>query len=202
MPEQQPDYSIPVLPETPTPMQDSDGNLIGLYGGLCSVQWTGSCSGSEYVSGVPYGNQTEEDALFFEDGYKGVRGYLTEGRYLVFESNGYALSNPHSCRKLLSTSPATADHASINQRWVLHALAEEGTIFNITSALDDMYISQNQSLSVSNAGAESLEVTYIGGSQYVMQMADGKYMNIQSDGSLSFDPQPTPYNIYSVTYHT
>jgi phospholipase C len=183
-------------------MQDADGNLIGLYSGLCSVQWTGSCSGSEYVSGIPYGNQTEEDALFFEDGFKGVRGYLTEGRYLVFESNGYALSNPHSCKKQLRTSPATADHASISQRWVLHALAAEGTTFNISSALDDMYISQNQTLSATDTGAETLNVTYIGGSQYIMQMEDGKYMNIQPDGSISFDSKSIPYNVYSVTYHS
>ncbi len=183
-------------------MKDSKGNIIGLYNGLCSVEWTGSCSGSEYVSGIPYGQQTEENSLVYEDGFKGVRGYLTEGRYLVLESNGYALSNPSDGTKQFGTTPVTAQHESKSQRWVLHALEAEGTTFNITSAVDGLYISQHSSLSASVTGAEVYNVTYVGNSQYVMQKENGKYLNIQAGGVLSFDSTPIPYSIFSVTYNS
>ncbi|KAH8892840.1 non-hemolytic phospholipase c [Thozetella sp. PMI_491] len=197
-----PDYSIPDLPEPKTPIADANGNLIGLYNAFCSKQYSGACSGSGYIAGIPYGNQTEEEALFFEDGFKGVRGYLTEGRYLVFESNGYALSNPNDDQKQFTASPATAGHDSINQRWVLHGIAAEGTEFNITSVVDGKYISQHSSLSTSVTGAQTYNISYVGNSQYILQKENGKYLNIKSDGTLSFDSQPTPYNVYSVTYHS
>ena len=173
-----------------------------MYSGFCDVEWTGSCSGSEYVAGIPYGNQTEENSLVYEDGFKGVRGYLAEGHYLVFESNGYALSNPNNTEKQFEATPAAAPYDSINQRWVLHGLAVEGTTFNITSAANGQYISQHSSLSISVTGAEIYNITYIGSSQYIMQKENGDYLNIKSDGSLSFDSTPVPYNVYSVTYNS
>ncbi|RDW63537.1 hypothetical protein BP6252_11082 [Coleophoma cylindrospora] len=197
-----PDYSIPDLPVPTTPIKDADGNIIGMYSGFCSVEWTGSCSGSEYVAGIPYGNQTEKDSLVYEDGFKGVRGYLTEGRYLVFESNGYALSNPSDSRNQFSTALATATHEAIAQRWVLHALATEGTEFHIKSAVNSMYMSQQSSLSASVSDAEIYNVTYVGSSQYVMQRANGDYLNIKPNGGLSFNSWPVPYKIYSVTYNS
>jgi phospholipase C len=173
-----------------------------MYSGFCAVEWTGSCSGSEYVTGIPYGQQTEENSLVYEDGFKGVRGYLAEGHYLVFVSNGYALSNPNNTEKQFEATPATAPYDSMNQRWVVHGLAEEGTTFNITSAVNGEYISQHSSLSVSVTGAEVYNITYIGSSQYVLRKENGDYLNIVSNGSLSFDSNPVPYNIYSVTYNS
>ncbi|KAH8648435.1 putative hemolytic phospholipase C precursor [Xylariales sp. PMI_506] len=193
-----PDYSIPDLPVPATPLSDSDGNLIGLYNGLCSIEWTGSCSGSEYIAGIPYGNQTEEDALFFEDGFKGVRGYLTEGRYLVFESNGYALTNSNSG---LAATAATSSHNDIRQRWVLHATTQEGTTFNVNSAADDLYITKSTTLASGTGDADVLDITYIGNSQYVIKRQDGTYLNIGSNGHITSDAKATPYNVYSVTYH-
>lgn len=171
-----------------------------MYSGFCAVEWTGSCSGSEYVTGIPYGEQTEENSLFYENGFKGIRGYLAEGHYLVFVSNGYALSNPNNTEKQFEATVATSPYDSINQRWVVHGLAEEGTTFNITSAVNGEYISQHSSLSVSVTGAEVYNITYIGSSQYVLRKENGDYLNIVSNGSLSFDSNPVPYNIYSVTY--
>lgn len=171
-----------------------------MYSGFCAVEWTGSCSGSEYVTGIPYGQQTEKNSLVFEDGFKGVRGGLGEGHYLVFESNGHALSNPSNAQKQFEATPAAAPYNSINQRWVIHGIAAEGTSFNITSAVDGKYISQHSSLSVSVTGAETYNITYIGSGQYVLQKENGQYLNIQSDGNLSFDSKPVPYTVYSVTY--
>ncbi|KAJ6116152.1 non-hemolytic phospholipase C precursor [Penicillium sp. IBT 18751x] len=43
---------------------------------------------------VPYGNQSNEIiALFSSRGYKEITGWLTEGRYLTFESSEKALTN-------------------------------------------------------------------------------------------------------------
>ncbi|RFU30264.1 hypothetical protein B7463_g6077, partial [Scytalidium lignicola] len=196
-----PDYSIPKLPEPPMPIQDDDGHIIGLYAGFCQIEWPGSCSGSEYVPDIPYGKQTEENSLVYEDGYMLVRGYLTEGRWLVFESNGYALSNPSDGTKQFKAAAATANHETLAQRWVVHALTEEGTLFNVTSAVDGKYLSQHSSLSDSVTGAEVYNITYLGNSQYVLQKENGDYTNIKPDGTLEFSSTPIPYKIWSVTYN-
>ena len=183
-------------------MTDSDGNYIGHYSGFCSVHYTGSCSGSNYAAEIPYGSQTEDDALFFEDGFKAVRGYLTEGRYLTFESNGQALTNSQtSDNSGLSATEASADHEDISQRWVLHALTEEGTTFTISSAVDGRYISKNSTLSSSSDDAESFNVAYVSSRSYTLQTSDDLYLNIDSEGSVSYDSTPGTYQVFSVTYH-
>jgi phospholipase C len=199
--EHQPDYSIPVLPEPATPITNSAGQIIGMYSGFCDVEWTGSCSGSQYVSGIPYGNQTEANSLIYENGFKGVRGAINEGHYLVFEANGYALSNPSDGTKQFGATKATAAHDAKSQRWVIHGVAEEGAAFKITSAVDGLYISQHSSLSVLVSGAEVYNVVYIGNSQYTLQKENGHYLNIVADGTISFDSKPVPYGVYSVTYN-
>ncbi|CZR52692.1 related to phospholipase C [Phialocephala subalpina] len=196
-----PDYTVPDLPQPDYPITNSAGEIIGMYSGFCDIEWTGSCSGSEYVTGIPYGNQTEGNSLIYENGYRGVRGYIAEGHYLVFESNGYALSNPNSSQKQFTASPVAAPYDSIAQRWVLHAQAVEGSTFNISSAVDGLYISQHSSLSLSTTGAEVYNITYVGSSQYILQKENGEYLNIQPGGALSFDSTPIPYNVWSVTYN-
>jgi phospholipase C len=172
-----------------------------MYSGFCDVEWTGSCSGSEYVSGIPYGNQTEENSLIYENGFKGVCGVLNEGHYLVFEANGYALSNPSDGTKQFEATPATDGHDAKAQRWVIHGVAEEGTAFNIMSAVDGSYISQHSSLSVSVTGAEVYDIVYVSASKYTLQKENGDYLNIAADGNLSFDGTPILYSVYSVTYN-
>jgi phospholipase C len=172
-----------------------------MYSGFCDIEWTDACSSAQYVSGIPYGNQTEETSLVYENGFKGVRGALNEGHYLVFESNGYALSNPSDGTKQFEATTATAAHDAKAQRWVIHGVAEEGTAFNITSAVDELYISQHSSLSVSVSGAEVYDVVYIGSSLYTLQKENGDYLNIAADGSLFFDTKAVPYSVFSVTYN-
>jgi len=119
-----------------------------MYSGFCAVEWSGSCSGSEYVTGIPHGNQPEENSLVYEDGFKGVRGYPAEGHNLVFESNGYVLSNPDNPERQFEATPAIAPYNTINQRWVIHGIAAEGTAFHITSSVYGKYILQYTSLSL------------------------------------------------------
>ncbi|CAK7217212.1 hypothetical protein SCUCBS95973_003069 [Sporothrix curviconia] len=196
-----PDFSLPDLPIPQTPIQDANGDMLGLYAGFCSEVYGTSCSSDEYYLPYPYGKQTEEDALYYEDGFKGVRGYLTEGRYLTFEANGYALYTDGKSKEF-SATPATAAHDDIHQRWVLHALEPEGNSFYITSAVNNYYISQHSSLSISESGAETYNITYMGSSKYQLQKENGDYLNIDRNGELSFVSTPIGYNVYSVTYHS
>lgn len=182
------------------PIKDDDGNILGLYSGFCAIEWPQACSAAPYVPDIPYGSQTEENSLVYEDGFMLMRGYMTEGRWLVFESNGFALSNPADGKRSFEATAATADHAALAQRWVVHALTEEGTQFNITSAVDGAYIAHRSSLSNDVASAETYTITYVGNSQYVFQKDNDHYMNIKPDGGLEFQSKAIPYKIWSVTY--
>jgi phospholipase C len=172
-----------------------------MWNGYCSPTYGGSCSSNEYYAGIPFGNQTEADALFFEDGFKGVRGGLLEGHYLVFEANGHAVTNPGNGSQFTATA-ATAQHEDLHQRWVLHQLAPEGTQFTITSALDGKYVSQHTSLATLASGAETYTIEYLGGSLYSLQKENGDFLNLRADGSISIDSTAVGYNVYSVTYHS
>ncbi|KAI5459062.1 putative hemolytic phospholipase C precursor [Mariannaea sp. PMI_226] len=196
-----PDYSIPNLPKPETPIKNSDGEIIGMWNGFCSKTWSGACSGSSFVETIPFGEQTEKDALVFEDGFKGVRGAIAEGHYLVFESGRYALANPGSHSSKTMATKATPSHNTIQQRWVLEALEEEGTRFHIKSALDNRYLTEGFKLSSHKKDAEVYNIQYLGGSQYSLQGEDRKFLNIKSNGQLTRDKKPVGYKVFSVTYH-
>lgn len=183
------------------PITNDDGEIIGMYVGFCEIEWPTTCSESEYISGIPYGNQTEENSLQYEDGYKAIRGYLTEGRYLVFESNGYAITNSNGSANSLQATTATSQHESIYQRWVSHAQSLEGTTFIISSAADGRYIAKGNSLTSKESDAETFNITYIGGGDYTIQKENGHYLSISSGGSLDTSSNPASFNIWSVTYH-
>ncbi|KAK0387603.1 hypothetical protein NLU13_3849 [Sarocladium strictum] len=195
-----PDYSIPDLPVPRDPIRDSNGDILGLYSGYCSLVYQGHCSSDSYVYSIPFGEQTEEEALYFEDGFKGIRGYLTEGHYLVFESNGHALTNLGK-DKQLTTTRVTERHEDPRQRWVLHGLSPEGSTFHIASALDGKWMSQHSSLSERRSGAQKYNVRRLADGTYAMQKENGRYLNIANTGELSFDKEPIGYKVYSVTYH-
>lgn len=73
-----------------------------------------------------------------EDGFKSVRGRLTEGRYLTFETSGLALANPNG--SVVAMSAATKDHEVIEQRWIIHAVRNVADTFLLQSAIDKAYI--------------------------------------------------------------
>lgn len=180
-------------------MTNDEGEIIGMYAGFCEIEWPTTCSGSQYISGIPYGNQTEEDSLVYEDGYKGLRGYLTEGRYLVFESNGFALTRDESLIDIVYSSGAASNYNSISQRWVLHAQTQEGTTFKISSAVDGSYIALDYFLTSDESNGEVYEIVYAGNGQYTIKGSLGFYMSI-TDGLLVPTLEPGYFNIWSVTY--
>lgn len=81
-------------------------------------------------------------SLLVEEGYKAVRGKLTEGRYLTFETLGQALSNVQGV--FAGVSLATDRHERLDQRWILHSVGgpNYGNEFYIQSALDGQYIAR------------------------------------------------------------
>ena len=198
-----PDYTIPDLPDSPYPYTDDDGNIVGTYI-ACEATY------SDVDPTVPYGNQTLEDALYFEDGYKQVIGYLTEGHYLVFEANGYAIANPgnDTSSTSLTATAATDDHESISQRWILHALSDAGPgdadfgKFTITSALDGRYLTSDGDLSEAEGDASTFDITYLGSGDYTLANTDGKYLSLSSAGSVELATEAVGYKVYSVTYHS
>ncbi|KAJ5994671.1 hypothetical protein N7451_010395 [Penicillium sp. IBT 35674x] len=80
-----PNFTIPVIPSVDDPATDLSGSFAG----------TATCESTYQVQRpvIPYGNRTEASALYFEDGFKEIVCYLTKGRYLTFEKDGYSFTN-------------------------------------------------------------------------------------------------------------
>lgn len=195
----QPDLSIPAIPEAETPVTNSAGDYVG--SAQCQAKYP------TQRPAVPYGQQdSSTNILFFEDGFKEVVGYLTEGRYLTFEKNSNALTAPSS--DSVSATHATDDHDTKSQRWVIHYTEdEESEIFTISSALDGRWIGAKGSLGDSASDAAQIRTTFLGnGKGYLLQFVDDStYLDISSSGSFRVRGKgntPTQgFQIFSVSYH-
>lgn len=198
--ELQPDYSIPELPSSPYPYTE-DGLIVGTYV-LCEAIY------SDVDPTVPYGNQTLEEALYFEDGFKQVYGALNEGHFLVFEANGYAIANSaadNTSSAGLTATSATADHEDPSQRWILHAISdldEDFGKFEISSAVDGTYLTTDASLTSDISSAGTYSIAYIGNGLYTLDNADGKFLSVAEDGQIELSDVSEQWQIFSVTYHT
>ncbi|KAE8421216.1 phosphoesterase family-domain-containing protein [Aspergillus pseudocaelatus] len=197
-----PDLSLPSLPEAETPITNSNGDYVG---------WS-QCE-SKFPNPrppVPYGQQQNStNALWFEDGYKEVVGYLTEGRYLVPEKGGVALTNSGK-RNYVTVTTATENHDDKHQRWVIHYTDDpESGIFTISSALDGRWLGARGALLDSDqaSDAEPVRITFLGnGLGYTLQYVNGnQYIDVNHGGQLNIATQPhSPdqgFKIFSVTYH-
>lgn len=174
-----PDTSIPSIPAAEAPHT----NAQGVYDG------SAYCESLYAVQRppVPYGNQTVEEALATEQGFKTVRGNITEGRFLVFEKDGQALANSNG---IVSLAAASVMHDAREQRWVAHYVgdpANDNTEFTVSSVLDGRYIGAEGVLTSEVGDATSLSITYAGnGGGYTVQ--------VPGLGSIS------GFTVYSVTY--
>jgi phospholipase C len=158
----------------------------------------------------PYGNQEDPtNTLFFEDGFKEVRGYLTEGRYLVLEKAGAALTNKLKSSSL-TTSRASELHNFKAQRWILHYHGgEESGLFLISSALDGRWLGTRGRMHISDnkADAEPMRIKFRGNGKgyYVQYAKTGEYIDVNHVGKLeirdSWNVPPRGYTIFSVSYH-
>lgn len=189
-----PDYSLPSLPYAPAPHTDSSG----AYDGAPHCE-------SLYATTrptVPYTNQISPNNVssLSEQGFKAMRGALTEGRYIVFEMGGYALTNAGHPSTDFAASKATATHNDINQRWVVHSLVDGGNTFTISSAKDGRYIGAHTALIDDSRGAETYQVTFKAGEGYSLQKENGKYITVDEQGHVQITAEASYFKAFSVTY--
>lgn len=160
---------------------------------------------------VPYGQQQNvSEALWFEDGFKECVGYLTEGRYLVFEMFGHALTNLGHGFPAVVPTRATPSHDDKKQRWVVHYWGgEESGMFTISSALDGRWLGPFGTLlpADSQARAAPVRISFLGnGKGYSLQYAhvtESSFIGIKGNGSLSLENGLgfEGFKVWSVTYH-
>lgn len=191
---------MPTIPDAETPESDSKGNYIG---------WS-NCQALYPTQRppVPYGEQSNvNNALFFEDGFKEVVGYLTEGRYLVLEKSGSALTNNARQGSLTATS-VTALHDSKSQRWVIHYTEDkESEVFTVSSALDGRWLGPSGTLVDQGANAAPVRISFLGnGHGYTLQyVSTRQYIDIGPQGDLKMESAQQElshgFNVFSVSYH-
>lgn len=149
-----PDYSVPEIPEAETPHR----NAKGLYDGssYCQAMY------AETRPPVPYGEQTVDEALRVEKGFKWVRGNVTEGRFLVFELEGKAVANVNGSIGWGEASPA---HDAKEHRWVVHysgAPGNENDKFTMSSAVDGSVLGEEGNLVTDAQSAATVSIAYVG----------------------------------------
>jgi phospholipase C len=183
------DYSIPVIPDISAPSTDSSG----AYNGQAVCEATHRRKRPP----VPYGRQTVNGSLVSEQGFKTVRGALTEGRFLVFEMNGFALSNT---KGTFATSKATPTHDTKAQRWVVHQSAPGSTQFQFSSAFDGTFVTADGKCDIA-AKAVTLNVTDLGnGRGYALYTSSG-YLSIDWSGQVCWSKHAVGFGVFSVTYN-
>ncbi|WPH01291.1 Hypothetical protein R9X50_00412900 [Acrodontium crateriforme] len=174
-----PDYSIPNVPNITYPLM----NIFGQYTGssLCRS------ANSTVRPDPPYSTQNEKTALATEQGFKGVRGQLTEGRYLTFEMNGYALT---SNKGTYSGTKTTAKHDSTSQRFVIHQSDQTKPVYTV------------KDLNGNSLGNTSYTINDMGnGRGYSLKRNDNnKYISINKNGSIQTSSSAVGFAVFSVSY--
>lgn len=203
-----PDYSIPTVASAPAPLttpapEPTDGLIGALSGNYIGAA---KCAADHPTAHppVPYNsaNANQNMTLATEEGFKPVRGALTEGRYLTFEFSGFALANNHGH---ITFSRATSKHNDIHQRWVLHQQGDaDSHVFTISSALDGSYISNRLALSKNEGSAQQFTFTYLGnGNGYAAQFGGQSLMMGAGQQLKSMVGRPSRgFDVFSVTYHS
>ncbi|KAH8662378.1 phosphoesterase family-domain-containing protein [Xylariales sp. PMI_506] len=186
-----PDYSVPELPHADKPHTDDTGAYDGAA--YCEATW------AVQRPDVPYTGEgaTTDVASLSEAGFKPVRGYLTEGRWLTFESGGKALTNSNST--LVGTA-TTESHDSKSQRWVIHALEIGGNEFRISSAIDGSWITASGDLNKSKRNAGVFTLNFTPSKGHTVKNSSGSYLGLSTAGvAQSFHVQY--FDVFSVTYN-
>jgi phospholipase C len=186
---QQPDYSLPNIPAADTPLTNSAGTYTGWS--KCETTY------SNTRPPVPYGKQDPKTALATEQGFKSVRGDLTEGRYLVLEMNGKALTTSGSN---VTATAATAKHDNSAQRWVAHQLASGGKDFVFSSASNATFIGSGMVLVEDQSDATVFTIGDLGnGAGYAFSTPNG-YLSISTGGTVGLQSGVVGFSAFSVTY--
>jgi len=194
-----PDLSIPNLPVPTPPLMNNKGEYIGTA--VCQANFP------DPQPPIPYGEQTINSALFVEDGFKPLRGALTEGRYLVFESNGRAFAYDPSIRGL-GVARAVPSHNSPSHRLILHATAPPpATTFKLQFAGSPLlgYVADDRKETGSINSAAVFNIVDLGnGKGYsISQVSKNRFLSLEGDlGDISLVNQATTFQVFSVTMHS
>lgn len=149
------------MPEV-DPDKPWDGNLT-----LGSLQgpWVGPAKClQEHAIGnrppIPFGeeNAKQDMSALVEDGFKTMRGQPSEGRYVVFQIDDFALTNNGDGS--VGIGNGNAKHDKIEQRWILHGLADYGKDFYLQSAKDKTYIAAGGKLTKNKSKAQKITINY------------------------------------------
>ncbi|KAL7793641.1 putative phospholipase C [Trichoderma ceciliae] len=164
-----PDYSIPNLPVPQTPHTDPSGGYDG--SSYCQSLY------SQTQPPVPYSGQgvIADMGSQVEKGFKPMRGMLTEGRHLVFESGGFALAQKTTFARAIVLGQATARHDSPSQRWIAHAVAIGGADFTLSDDEYANYICASGSLCSNPRDAVVFTVSYTRGKGYAFNVKGTQY---------------------------
>ncbi|KAG9599859.1 phosphoesterase-domain-containing protein, partial [Aureobasidium melanogenum] len=173
-----PDYSIPVLPDISAPSVDGSGQYNGYS--LCE--------------------QSEASALATEQGFKAVRGQLTEGRFLVFEKNGFALTSSSSGSSSLTATRASPIHDIVAQRWILHQLKEGGNQFTLESVATGKCAAGFSDMSPCTQSVPITIDDLGNGRGHSLQISSGQYLSINKAGKLVLTSKVEGFQLFSVTY--
>lgn len=188
-----PDYSVPELPDAPPPHKNKDGN----YDGSSNCQ-------SLYPNNqppVPYtGDGVINDmASVVEKGFKTVRGKMTEGRFLTFEASGHALSSS-SCDKA-TVSRNSDTHDALDQRWIVHAEELGGTEFTLESVKSKCFLCDDLRMCSDKSKAVVLDMTFTPGKGYNLAVKGGQQVLAVNGRSLSSDGgSGDNWSTFSVNY--
>lgn len=194
-------------PDTPS---DYTGELA-LLGSLTGPYAEPALCLSDYPKNqapVPVGpeNANQDLSLLVEEGFKQLRGRLTEGRFVVFEAEKLALTN---VGRRVSVSRATAGHEDIHQRWILHAIGDPLTTetFYIQSAVDKTYIAALGSLTSDVKYAQAFTISYTPqGSTYRLSLSNKGHSFVNflpgHASPLAWEgAESGMFKIFSVSYH-
>ncbi|KAG9664115.1 phosphoesterase-domain-containing protein, partial [Aureobasidium melanogenum] len=188
-----PDYSIPVLPNISAPSVDGSGQYNGYS--LCQAKYP-----HDSRPPVPYGEQSEASALATEQGFKAVRGQLTEGRFLVFEKNGFALASPSFGSSSLTATRASPIHDIVAQRWILHQLKQGGNQFTLESVSTSKCAAGLSNMSPCSQTAP-ITINDLGNGQgHTLQVSNGEYLSINKNGKVVLTSKVDGFQLFSVTY--
>jgi phospholipase C len=151
---------------------------------------------------VPYTSQVAPDTVgtYSEQEFKEMRGALTEGRYIVFEFGGYALTNAGKPATDFTATKTTTSHSDVAQRWVVHALDVRGNGFLISSARDGRYIGAHTGPINDASGAETYTVQFVTAEGYALKKGNGKYVTVDGNGNVQIVGDASYFKAYSVTY--
>ncbi|KAK6073106.1 hypothetical protein SCUP234_08943 [Seiridium cupressi] len=189
-----PDYSVPELPYTIAPHVDDSGAYDGAA--YCEATYPTQRPPVPYAGAN--GSTTSVSSLS-EQGFRPVRGYLTEGRWLTFESAGSALTAAASALQAIGTATKVG-HSDKTQRWVIHAVEIGSDKFRISSAVNGLWLNASGKLTSTSDQADVFSLGYVASGGHTIQTANRTYMGFgENNKVLSFD-QAQYWEVYSVTY--